>query len=195
MGRFVPLDGIDDDARYLIEVMTSRLVGQYGFTYDDVEDIRQDLLLDLLKRLPRYNPQRSQRKTFIRRLIEHELAHILEARHAPCRDHRLMTDSLEDPVCEEDGIVLILLDTLDETEVLRLQGRTRRPPEEVIELRVDLERLLATLTPEQREICAHLIDRTVTEVARLLGIPRTSIQDIMQKLRVLFEEAGLREYL
>lgn len=195
MGPFIPRNGIDDDVRYLIEVMTRHLVGRYGLSYDDVEDIRQDLLLDLLKRLPHYNSQLSQRKTFIHRLIEHELADLLSARQAGCRDHRLRTDSLDDPVCEEDGIMLLLMDTLDERHVLRMQGRTRRSPEEVTELRVDLERLLATLTPEQRQICAQLIDHTVTEVARMLAVPRTSIQDIVQKLRVLFNAAGLRDYL
>lgn len=195
MGDFVSRDGIDDDARYLVEVMTRRLIGRYGLSYDDVQDIRQDLLHDLLKRLPHYNSQISQRKTFIHRLIEHELADVLSARRAACRDHRLLTNSLDEPVLTEDGFSLPLIDTLEEEDVLRYQGRSRRSPEEVTELRIDLERLLATLTPEQRQICGQLINHTIAEVVTALAMPRSSIMDIIRKLRVLFEEAGLREYL
>jgi hypothetical protein len=34
------------------EIRASRMVGNYGFTRDDWEDLRQELLLDYMKRRP-----------------------------------------------------------------------------------------------------------------------------------------------
>ena len=49
-------DGIDPYAAGLIRFKARQLVGQAGFTASDRNDLEQDLILDLLRRLPKYDP-------------------------------------------------------------------------------------------------------------------------------------------
>ena len=67
-----------------------------GFTESDRDDLEQEMMLDLLQRLPKYNPDRAQRNTFIARVVEHKIATLIEARKAGLRDYRLCRCSLND---------------------------------------------------------------------------------------------------
>ncbi len=53
--------GIDPYAIRLIKYKARTLVGKAGFTASDREDLEQELILDLLHRLPRYDRNRAQR--------------------------------------------------------------------------------------------------------------------------------------
>ena len=78
-------EGIDEYAVQLIRYKARQLVGRVGFTESDRDDLEQELMLDLLRRLPKYNPDRAQRNTFIARVVEHKIATIIriaESRHA-----------------------------------------------------------------------------------------------------------------
>ena len=46
-----------------------------------------------------------------------------------------------------------------------------------------------------RDLCVRLHDSTMAEIAREMGIPRTTIYDRLSKLREAFREAGLTDYL
>ena len=70
MGSDNQYDGIDPYAAGLIRFKARQLVGQAGFTASDREDIEQKLILDLLRRLPKYNPKRAQLNTFIARVVD-----------------------------------------------------------------------------------------------------------------------------
>ena len=59
------------------------------------------MVLDLLRRLPKFNPERAQRKTFIARVVNHKVATIIEARKAGMRDYHLNQTYLD----LNDGIV------------------------------------------------------------------------------------------
>ncbi len=48
---------------------------------------------------------------------------------------------------------------------------------------------------ELRELCKRLDTDTVTEISRDTGIPRGTIYESIKKLRAIFEDAGLRDYL
>ncbi|MBZ5618928.1 MAG: ATP-binding protein [Acidobacteriia bacterium] len=46
------------------EIRASRMIGNYGFTRDDWEDLRQELLLDYVERRPRFSPERGDHRGF-----------------------------------------------------------------------------------------------------------------------------------
>ena len=104
MGSDNQYDGIDPYAAGLIRFKARQLVGQAGFTASDREDIEQELILDLLRRLPKYNPKRAQLNTFIARVVEHRVATLIEAQKAGIRDYRRCRCSLND--VETEKVVL-----------------------------------------------------------------------------------------
>ena len=63
------------------------------------------------------------------------------------------------------------------------------------EIRMDLDRAIASLPDELRDLCERLRDDTMAEIAREMGVPRTTLYDRLSKLRDAFREAGLEDYL
>ena len=188
-------DGIDPYAAGLIRFKARRLVGQAGFTASDREDIEQELILDLLRRLPKYNPKRAQLNTFIARVVEHRLASLIEAQKAGIRDYRRCRCSLNECFEDADGRSVERVDTFDQEDYLLRTGAQSRPSEELNRLAIDVAAVLETLPPELRELCRRLKAETVTEISRDTGVPRGTIYESIKKLREIFEDAGLRDYL
>ena len=97
------------------------------------------------------------------------------------RDGEVEKDLLKDVIVAEDG-------------VRRLQT-VIRSGEETADLRNDVRSVISDLPPEERALCQHLMTESVSTVARLMGIPRTTLQGSLRRLRQRFEDAGLREYV
>ena len=53
------------------EIRASRMVSRNGFGRDDWEDLRQDLLLDYLERLPQFDPDRGDPRGFMFGVVRH----------------------------------------------------------------------------------------------------------------------------
>ena len=200
MGSRNKYEGIDMFAVKLIRNKASQLVGRTGFVEADLHDLEQELVLDLLQRLPRFDPNRAGRNTFITRVVKHRVATLIKAQEAGNRDYRLRAFSLDrdfpleddepDPVKGQFTSPL-----LDQTAFLQQTGAAARSESERKELRMDLEEAANALPPDLRDLCRRLVSQTVTEVFRDTGIPRATLYGAIQKVRKIFEEAGLDAYL
>jgi len=187
---------LDEYAVQLIKYKARQLVGRAGFTKDDREDIEGDLTLDLLRRLRKFDPSRASFHTFVDRVVNHGVARLIERREAPMRDYRRCTSSLNDRIEDNEGKHVERGDLVDQDTYLESIGRPTMPLADRVALRVDLERVLATLTPEMRDLWARRAEgQTFTEISRETGIPRGTLYDRMKELKRLAEDAGLREYM
>ena len=119
-------EGVDRDVVRIIKHKARTLVGSYGFVEDDRQDLEQDLTLDVLRRLAKFDPARAQLATFVSRLVDHRIANIIEERTAQKRDYRLCTRSLNEPVNEEDGEPTELQELISQDDFLRRTGRSQR---------------------------------------------------------------------
>ena len=195
MGYENRYQGIDDYAVQLIKYKARQLVGRVGFTESDREDLEQEMVLDLLRRLPKFDPKRAGRNTFIARIVEHKVATIIEAQKAGMRDYRLCSCSLNDRLEDEEGRSIERMETIDQEDYLRRTGKLSRPMSELRNLSIDLRSAVQTLPPELRELCKRLQTESVTEISRDTGILRCTIYESIKKLRAIFEDAGLKDYL
>ncbi len=195
MGYENRYQGIDDYAVQLIKYKARQLVGRVGFTESDREDLEQEMVLDLLRRLPKFDPKRAGRNTFIARVVEHKVATIIEAQKAGMRDYRLCSCSLNDRLEDKEGRSIERMETIDQEDYLRRTGKLSRPMSELRNLSIDLRSAVQTLPPELRELCKRLQTESVTEISRDTGIPRGTIYESIKKLRAIFEDAGLKDYL
>jgi RNA polymerase sigma-70 factor (ECF subfamily) len=187
---------LDEYAVQLIKYKARQLVGRAGFTKDDREDIEGDLTLDLLRRLRKFDPSRASFHTFVDRVVNHGVARLIERREAPMRDYRRCVSSLNDRIEDDEGECVERGDLVDQDTYLQSVGQTAMPLADRIALRVTLERVLATLTPEMRDLWARRAEgQTFTEISRETGIPRGTLPERMKQLQRLAEDAGLREYL
>lgn len=195
MGYENRYQGIDDYAVRIIKYKARQLVGRVGFTESDRQDLEQEMVFDLLRRLPKFKPERAQRNTFIARVVEHKVATIIEAQKAGMRDYRLCSCSLNDRFENEEGGSVERIDTINQDDYLQRTGKLSRPISDLRGLSIDVRSAVEKLPPELRELCKRLQTESVTDISRDTGIPRGTIYESIKKLRKLFEDAGLKDYL
>lgn len=195
MGYENRYQGIDDYAVRIIKYKARQLVGRVGFTESDRQDLEQEMVFDLLRRLPKFKPERAQRNTFIARVVEHKVATIIEAQKAGMRDYRLCPCSLNDRFENEEGGSVERIDTINQDDYLQRTGKLSRPISDLRGLSIDVRSAVEKLPPELRDLCKRLQTESVTDISRDTGIPRGTIYESIKKLRTLFEDAGLKDYL
>jgi RNA polymerase sigma-70 factor (ECF subfamily) len=180
---------LDRFEEWFIARKARQLVGKAGFTTSDVEDIAQDIRLDVLQRLPRFDAARSNRHTFIAMVVRRCAASILERQRAEKRNCGRRPRSLNAPVRDSDGHEVELHQTLD--------AHTGRPEasEKSRDLIADVRRVVASLPDDLRPWCEVFGEVGIREAARALRVPRSRLQRIKSELRTAFEAAGLADYL
>ena len=196
MGRRNTYPGIDEYAANLIHYKARQLCRQPGFSQEDQPDIEQELMFELMKRLPEYDPSRATHNAFVTWVVLQKIADLIEAQLTQKRDPRVLIASLNDLVStDEEGWFEERWATVDIEEYLHVTNSTNRSTEERIDLDIDLDRAMANLPKELRRLCDLLAENSIAEVARKLGIARSTLYSAIYKLRKVFEKAGLKDYL
>lgn len=168
----------------------ARKLAQIG----DREDIEQELHLKLLKYLASYDPQKGRRQAFATAIVKRQAANLLRAKRAMKRDHRGVRSLSMELANEEEGPVE-LADTISQRHSGARLGRATREEHELAALAMDIRDVIASLPHELADLAARLKTDSLSQIARDLGIPRTTLADRVRKLRRCFEQAGLRDYL
>lgn len=188
--------GINDYAEELIHHKARQLVGTAGFTRDDVEDLEQEMRLDLLERLPKFNPNKATYNTFVSRLVERKICNLIRHRTQEIRDFRCEEGSIHDVVESGDSgdekVERIETVTQDEQD-FRL-GKHIRSAEARRDLQLDISLVLPKLPPKLRKPAELLQTVSITTAARKLGIPRSTLYDRIARLRRIFEDVGLTNH-
>jgi len=187
--------GIDEYAVMLIKYRARQLIGRVGFVESDREDLEQDMMLDLFQRMPKYDPNRANRNTFIARVVDHRVATIVKAREAGIRDYRVCSYSLNSCARNKHGGFAKRIETVDQERYRRHMGSHSLPLSELDGLSIDLRKAIENLPCDLRALCGVLCTSTVSEISRETGIGRDAIYDGIKKLRSVFEDAGLKDYL
>lgn len=184
-------EGIDGYAAWLVRRKARQLIGTAGFTESDREDLEQEMRLDLITRLPGFDRDKGTPKTFVARILEHKVSTLIRYRTQEMRDYRRQGCPRHAEI--GDGEVRDRGETVAQ-EAWRLgkQCRTRR---EQGELALDVAGILSRLPDDLRRLCRLLQTGTLSEAAHRTGIPRTTLNDHVLRLRRRFEEAALGDYL
>ncbi len=161
----------------------------------EVEDIQQDLIEDVLRRLPKFDDGRATVKTFVCRIINHKIADLLERHEAACRGRGDARESLDDWVRDETGAWVRRDTTVDASQRHAHLRVCERNDHEQRELELDIASVMGSLSPQQRDVCAMLRTKTPTEIARQTGLPRSAIYKHIAAIRAAFIKAGLDHYL
>ena len=70
-------------------------------------------------------------------------------------------------------------------------GRHHSPAQEQVELRLDVQEALERLPEDLRPIAERLQHHSIAEVARELGMPRTTLYELIARIRRRFQRLGL----
>ncbi len=187
---------LDGYARDVIRHKARQLIGKYGFTRDDFDDLQQEMMLDLLRRLGKYDPSKAGLSTFVARIVDRKVSTLIRHQRQEKRDYRRPVCSLDAQVEDQDGQARGLDEVLSQDAFDDEVARHDRPQAERLDLRLDLSLVLDELPEDLRQLALRLQTRTVAEIARELGVPRSTLYEkSIARLRKIFEDKGLREYL
>jgi RNA polymerase sigma-70 factor (ECF subfamily) len=165
-----------------------RLRRSLGLPSHEHEDLRQDLLVDFLARLPAFDPARAELAAFARLCFRHASARI--ARRVQRERAVRHTLSLDDALPGRDR--LTLGDTVGEADGYGAWCRQPIDAITALERRLDLERAAAiAVDPEDRHLCAGLSVHTPHELGELRTMPRMRIYRRIRELRLRLLAAGI----
>jgi DNA-directed RNA polymerase specialized sigma24 family protein len=168
----------------------ARLYRRHQLPWLEPDDIRQDLLLDLLCRLPHYDEQRSTLVGFATVCFQHRSSR-LDARLRRERRRRHPV-SLDAPAAGVEG--LTLADTLSIDDGYGTWIGQRSNQVEDAELHLDLDRALSTLPSEALDLCAVLM-QSEPNPAGCAGISRTTLHRRVWEIRCHLLAAGVGDHL
>ena len=178
-------------AKWLIRKKMRQVVGKYGIKESESQDIEQDLWLRLLQREPSYDPEKGEPTTFIAMVTETSVASIIDHREAQKRDWRVPVISLDEEIEHDGGASLSRHEIVDQDTYLLRTGQSTKSREELQDLRIDIDRAIRSLPPLLRPIADLLEEFSISEIARMTGIPRTTINEKRDQICQIFEKAGL----
>jgi DNA-directed RNA polymerase specialized sigma24 family protein len=155
----------------------SLLVSTAGFRSDDWEDLKQEMVLDLLHRSPKFDPARGDWHGFVRGVVRHHAAVLV------MRDRRRAPEILsQDLMNREDASDADSLDILD-----------KRPSSGVVDalhLSLDVRRIVESLPAQLQSLAVLLGQMPVNEVGRHTGKSRSRVYQMTRQIREAFLRAG-----
>ena len=156
-------------------------------TIQDADDLLQECLLHWWLQRKRYQQQRgASRRTFMRRVLNAKLVDLTREAGAAKRGCGRPADSLDREVGEEKEDGLVLGDLVPGDVDMEAESS----------LGVDHQRGVALLTERQRVVIRALADGwRVTDISRRSGLSRGTLYEELQRIRQVFRDAGLEEYL
>ena len=187
MGVRNSYQGIDEYAVQCIQYKAKQLVGKAGFTEADRDDLEQEMIFDLLRRLPQFDPARAQRNTFIARVVEHCAATLVERVAAPCRGGGMTFVSFEERMAMgQDG------SDINPGPDLPLASSVPHPASS-INLAIDLNAAVDQLPEELRRFCEILGSDSPSDARRKAGMSRATFFRRLAEVRSRFQKAGLNQ--
>lgn len=189
MDRENRFDWLDGFTISLVRSKARQLLRRPEFRKFARTDIEQELVLYLLKRIKKYDPEKSRQK-FVSYLIKRAVADLIRYQKARMRDEERCGLSLNDEITEKNGECAELLECCDARA-----GKNALPPEELALLAGDLAALLGKEPEQIQRFCRLLSEGTVSNAAREMGIHRSTAYEWLEQLRQKFANADLKEYL
>ena len=154
------------------------------------EDLMQEVSLHWHSARNEFNSSKNTSKeTYMWHVIENKLRHIIGKSRSSKRDV-LKTVSLDQPISDkEDSPTFLDILSEDKERASDLRIKT--------EIKIDVSETVSRLNPVQRRIC-HLLGEeglNIKKTSEVLKIPRSTLYGEIKRIRKVFENAKLREYL
>jgi RNA polymerase sigma-70 factor (ECF subfamily) len=176
----------------LIQKKARQLARRRPFAGEEPEDLAQDLMLEVLRRAPRFDPRKTSGERFVRLVVRNAAADLLRRRRAGKRVVRPLSLSrwvgTADGGSEAAGLV-------SEADHQARLGTRPRSAAEHAQLAADVAAVLANLPPAQQELARRLLSQSRAEAARELGVTWSALNAQVRRLREVFTDAGLDQYL
>lgn len=142
----------------------------------DLDDLRQEIFVGLIKRRALYKPGKSGRKTYFDRLIDYRIKHSL------CILHR-KKNRTEQSISGEAFDSIPLLNDVRQGELKSAESNV---------FSQEVWSVVEQMPDEEREYCELLMHYRPHKVARIKGVSKQTVSRKMKLIKPCFLKAGLK---
>lgn len=168
---------------YLLQqtaLRASLLQTSFGFAADDWDDLRQDLALDCLRRLSRFDASRGNWKGFVSGVVRNH-ACVLASKQARRPELQCLAEDGDADGDFGEGV--------SRCDAHFLMADDLCP---ALELSFDMRRVLDGLPEELRSVAQHLAEMPIYAVRQATGLSLAALNRKIARIRAAFVAAGLR---
>ncbi|MBI2717212.1 MAG: hypothetical protein HYX36_00390 [Rhizobiales bacterium] len=181
-----------EDLKFLLheaELVARRLIRTLALSQADLDDVRQDLLADLIARLPAFDAERGSLGAFANVVLTNRAHRLAERVRRERGLSGVGTLSLDEVVGAAEGLTRGDL-TPEADGFAAVLGQPVNAAA-VTEQRIDAERGLGVLRPDDRSLCAALSHTTIDRLAKSGRGSRASLYRRVKEIRFAFTAHGL----
>lgn len=180
--------------------VATKIVGEFQrrtrrFAREDFEDLLHDCLTHWIE-VRRYplSSRNVRPVAYMAQVMRNVLTDSARTRMADKRGGSLDIVSLDELVSEGEDHESMSAQWL---ELLAPDAHVRTAEFDCDLARLDLPKVLMRLTPVQRRVCRYLSEDglSITETAKRFRIPRTTLYEEIKRIRKVFVNHGLADYL
>lgn len=176
--------------------VAKKLVNEYRKEWrclqqQEFDDLLQECLSHWFFARDKFGPDKgASKKTFMGRVVRNKLLDIVEKLETDMRKIDRLTVSLDEPLGDDES---------DSTLLGMIETTNIKDPEEnwrLIDLKIDMSKASRDLSPRQKKLY-DLLERgfSMTEAAELLKTRRSTLYDERERIKKMFLEKGLEDYL
>ncbi|GGO15901.1 hypothetical protein GCM10007972_24470 [Iodidimonas muriae] len=166
-----------------------RLVRKLRLPRAELDDVRQDLLADLTARLPAFDPARGALGAFAGIILRNQGTRIADRVRRERRLYGAVPVSLDEALPDGDGATRG--DLIAEGDGLAAVLGQPADAFAEVERRLDVERGLGALAPDDGVLCAALSRTTIDQLAALGRGARSSLYRRVRDIRLTLLTAGI----
>ena len=159
----------------------SLLVATRGFRSDDWEDLRQEMVLDCLRRSPKFDSSRGEWPGFVRGVMRNHAAVLV------MRERRRARKILGEDLMNRE-------DVGDAESINTPDKRPRTGAVDALHLSLDVRRIIESLPTQLQTLTVLLAQMPVRDVCVKIGKSRSRVYQMTRQVRDAFVRAGLRPY-
>jgi len=182
---------VDGYAAFFIAYKARKLTKSPFFNLDDYEDLSQDLMLAYLQGWPHFDESKGDRRSFIKAIINNHARYLVDVATSQKRWTGAPDISLSSPVGDVDEAI-DLIDILASADSFCGDVFADLSAES-LEFDLDLRRILSEMPNDIKETFNLLTKNSITEAAKLVGVPRTTMSSRAKRLRNYLEECLLKK--
>ena len=190
-----PVDVTDKFSRTKIRKLAKFMIRESTFMRCDLEDIIQELTLDLVQRMPQFDPNKARWSTFVRRVTHNKAADMIRRGNSQMKVEERKVQSLNNFVDDGDGHFVQVQETVRSDEADNRLQSEHIDGEVYLDLVQDIELLLEQLPGWLREICEQLKELSMAEVARKRRMARSTLRGQLRSAQKQFADGNVDSYV
>jgi len=156
----------------------------------DIDDLRQDLLVEVVRRAHAYASERAAWSTFVELVVRHAAGDIASRL---IQERTIVRGSIDEPVAGADGAPVSRGELFSSDAGMGAFWAGPPDPFVTVENRIDLERFVQSLPESLRRLCDLLQAETPTVAQRLSGLSPAEFYREIADLRMRLRTIGLRQ--